>query len=455
MPIMVQSLIKRDQDFFDLWAEELSKLNKDLLDKEFFTNQSQLLVKSILDASKTLKPNISEKEFSSIANIMKVLISLQECDVCNQDIIHYLESLLITTEKAFAGKQDSEVAKFKKILKHIMTYTKNQLSKEIFLKEEIGYLAKKADHNMLSMVGSSKTIKQLIQDMKPILDNEVTVLIEGETGTGKELMARAIHTNSQYKNGPFIALNCAAIPDDLMESEMFGYKKGSFTDATNDKPGKIELAHNGILFLDEINELSTKLQAKLLRVLQDKTVIRLGEVKERKINVKFVCSTNKNLKNITEQGKFREDLFYRINVYNITLPALRDRTNDILPLSQHFLELRTKEFNKQVSHFSKDALKLLTQYNWPGNIRELDNVITRAVLKASSKIINIDNLDIYLTVPANASTATGKTDLKNVEKHHITFIIKKNNGNLMKSSKELGITRTTLYNKIKNYKIET
>lgn len=452
---MVKSLIKRDKDFFELWAEELGKRNKDLLDQDFFSNQSQVLVKSILEASKHITENITEKEFSSIANIMKVLISLQECDVCNQDIIHYLESLLITTEKAFSGKQDSEVAKFENILRHIMTYTQNQFSKELLLKEEIGYLEKKADHNMLSMVGSSKTIKQLIKDMKPILDNDVTVLIEGETGTGKELMARAIHVNSQYKDGPFIALNCAAIPDDLMESEIFGYKKGSFTDANSDKPGKVELAHNGILFLDEINELSTKLQAKLLRVLQDKIVIRLGEAIERKINVKFVCSTNKDLKNLTEQGKFREDLFYRINVYNIVLPPLRNRVNDIHPLSEYFLKTRSKEFNKPIEGFTKEALQLLVKYKWPGNIRELDNVITRAVLKSTTTVLGVDSLDIYLTVPENTSSAIANTDLKSIEKNHIKIIIEKNRNNLMKSAKELGITRTTLYNKIKDYKIKT
>ncbi|OGI05783.1 MAG: hypothetical protein A2Y40_02855 [Candidatus Margulisbacteria bacterium GWF2_35_9] len=452
---MEHSLIKKDKDFFELWAEELGKRNKELLDQDFFSKQSQALVKSILEASKHIKADITDKEFSSIANILKVLISLQECNVCNEDIIHYLESLLITTEKAFSDSNDNDVAKFKHILKHILTYTKNQLSNELFLREEIGYLEKKAGQNILSMVGSSKTINQLILDMKPILDNDVTVLIDGETGTGKELMARAIHVNSQFKDGPFIALNCAAIPDDLMESEMFGYKKGSFTDASNDKPGKIELAHNGILFLDEINELSPKLQAKLLRVLQDKTVIRLGEVKERKINVKFVCSTNKDLKNLSEEGKFREDLFYRINVYRIQLPALRDRVNDIMPLAEYFLKTRSEEFHKTIKTFNKDAIQLLLKYNWPGNIRELDNVITRAVLKSTGSVLGIDSLDIYLTVPETISRDHNHTDLKSVEKTHIKFVIGKNNGNLMKSSKELGITRTTLYNKIREYQIET
>ena len=191
-----------------------------------------------------------------------------------------------------------------------------------------------------------------------------------------------------------------------------------------------------------------------MRVLQDKTVIRLGEASERKINVKFVCSTNKDLKNLTEQGKFREDLFYRINVYNILLPPLRDRVNDIHPLSEYFLKTRSKEFNKPIEGFTKEALQLLVNYKWPGNIRELDNVITRAVLKSTTTVLGIDSLDIYLTVPENTSGAIANTDLKSVEKNHIKIIIEKNRNNLMKSAKELGITRTTLYNKIKDYKIK-
>ncbi|MDD5457097.1 MAG: sigma-54 dependent transcriptional regulator [Candidatus Margulisbacteria bacterium] len=447
---MEKALIKKEKDFFNLWMEELSLRNSSLLNNEFFARNSKNLAKSIFESSQHLKDSLTTEEFISIAQVLQVIVTLQKNNFSNKDIIAYLESLLSATQKAFSKKKHDEIIKFQKLLNQLLVFINNQQEQQLLLKEEINYLETKAAENILSMVGSFVTINKLINEMKPVLDNDVSVLIEGETGTGKELMARAIYANGKYKDGPFIALNCAAIPEDLMESEMFGYKKGAFTDASGDKPGKIELANNGVLFLDEVYELSSKLQAKLLRVLQDKTVVRIGESRERKIQLKLICTSNKNLKNLVEQDKFREDLFYRINVYTITLPPLRERQEDIVPLAEYFLKLRGREFNKKVTAFSRAAFNLMHKYRWPGNVRELDNVVTRAILKANSEIIDVQDLDIYLTVPEQSSGGTGLS-LKNMEKIQIEFVLGKNKGNIVKTAKELGITRATLYNKLKEY----
>ena len=446
-------LITRESDFFSIWADELKKRDSSLLSKSLFPNESKLIIRDLLEASRKLDPAISSDQFASIAAILQILLTLQENQFSSQDIVNYLEALLSTTQRAFIDSSSEDVERFAKTLTYLLDYTRNHLETEQLLKEELFLIESKHNDNVLSMVGSSETIQNLIKEMEPILNNDVSVLIEGETGTGKELMARAIYKNSAFKDGPFITINCAAIPDDLMESELFGYKKGSFTDASLDRPGKFELAHNGILFLDEVYELSPRIQAKLLRILQDKTVIRLGETKERKINVKLICSTNKNLRDLVSSGKFREDLLYRIEVYKISLPPLRDRPSDIVPLASHFLKNRSTEFNKTSKGFSKEATTLMLHYKWPGNIRELDNVVTRAILKCPTPIIGAKDLDIFLSLPEPVENeiALENLSLKSIEKTHISRVMHKNNGNLLRSAKELGITRTTLYSKIKEY----
>ncbi len=457
---MEKALIKKENDFLELWEDEIRKRKSSLLENKIFPENSKILIKNILDASKSVGGHITSEDFLAVAKVLQTIIFLQENQISNEDIVYYLDSLFEVTNKIFPNKQSEEISKFKKVLEHLLTYTRNQYSTELLLKEEISYLEHKIDANILSMVGSSRTINKLIKEINPILDNDVTVLIEGETGTGKELMARAIYNNSHFKNGPFIALNCAAIPEDLMESEMFGYKKGAFTDAVADKPGKLELANNGILFLDEINELSLKLQAKLLRIIQERVVTRIGEIKERKIQIKIICTTNKNLKTLMEEGKIREDFYYRINVYKILLPPIRERVEDISPLANYYLAMRSKEFNKPFTGFSPEAINLMQSYNWPGNIREIDNVVTRAVLKSYGKIVEVKDLDIYLTIVEKeaghqllANDKAGNLSLREVEKEHIKYVLHKNKNNMVKSSKELGITRTTLYNKLKEYTI--
>lgn len=444
---MPGSLIKKGNDFLKYWHEELKNEGKEDLAAKFLPKQSEQLLKSIVSASQNIKTEINETDFLSIADILKSLNEFQEQNISNSDMIKYLESLLNTLKKLFPNVKNQDLLRFEKMLTNLIKFINFQLEKEKLLEQKILCLTNSDNNNILKMAGASQTISSLISEIEPVLNNNVSVLIQGDTGTGKELTARAVYKNSIYGNGPFIALNCAAIPEDLIESELFGYKKGSFTDAASDRPGKIELADNGVLFLDEVNELSPKLQAKLLRVLQEKVVVRLGDTQEHHIDFKLICSTNQDLKALVEQKKFREDLFYRINVYTIDLPPLRERKEDICPIAQHFLTLRSQEFHKQIEGFSEEALKLMLAYPWPGNIRELDNVITRAVLRSKQKYITLKELDIYLSVDSSSASM----ELKEVEKNHILFVLQKNAQNIVKTSKELGITRTTLYNKLKEY----
>ncbi len=220
-----------------------------------------------------------------------------------------------------------------------------------------------------------------------------TVLIEGESGTGKELVARYIHQRSGRK-GPFVAVNCAAIPEGLLESELFGYERGAFTGAASSKEGKFELAHKGTLFLDEIGEMSPALQAKLLRVLQEKEVDRLGGKAPKKVDVRVIAATNRDLRKLVDEGEFREDLYYRLAVIPIKLPPLRERKEEIIPLAEHFLKKYSQEYKREISGFTEDALRELEEYHWPGNVRELENVVERAVILCEGDVITKEDLFI-------------------------------------------------------------
>ncbi len=444
---MPGSLIKKGNDFLKYWHEELKKEGREDLAAKLLPKQSEQLLKSIVDASQNITSEINEKEFLSISDVLKSLNDFQEQNISNSDMVIYLESLLNTLVKLFPQVQNQDLIRFEKMLRSLIHFIRFQSEKEALLEQKILCLTDSDNNNILKMAGASKTISRLIEEIEPVLNNNVSVLIQGDTGTGKELTARAVYKNSVYGNGPFIALNCAAIPEDLIESELFGYKKGAFTDANTDRPGKIELADNGVLFLDEVNELSPKLQAKLLRVLQEKSVVRVGDTVERKIDFKLICSSNQDLKSLVEQKKFREDLFYRINVYTVSLPPLRERPEDICPIAQYFLTIRNKEYHKNIIGFSEDAVRLMLSYAWPGNIREMDNIITRAVLKCKQNIISLKDLDIYLSLDSQTSSM----ELKEIEKNHILFVLQKNAQNMAKTAKDLGITRTTLYSKIKEY----
>ncbi|MCP4106411.1 MAG: sigma-54-dependent Fis family transcriptional regulator [Desulfobacteraceae bacterium] len=301
-----------------------------------------------------------------------------------------------------------------------------------------------------SMIGQSKPMQEifdLIQDVAPM---DSTILITGETGTGKGLAAKAIHTNSPRREGPFVAVNCGAMPEHLMESELFGYQKGAFTDAKDNKKGRLELAHSGTLFLDEIGEITMRMQIDLLRVLEDKIFYRVGGTQPIEADFRVIAATNRDLSEAIRQGIFREDLYYRLNVISFKMPSLRERKEDIPLLAEHFLNRFSQETNKHVEKISRDALDEMMLYEWPGNIRELENAVERAVVVGKSVKIMPEDLPIF---SPEHTEAPKNNSLKEIEKAHITHILKENDWNIAKSAKILDIDRTTLYNKIRRYEI--
>jgi len=332
------------------------------------------------------------------------------------------------------------------------------------LKREVSQLKENERKNYpdIAIFGNSPKINNVKELIKVVARTPKTsILIQGESGTGKELVAKAIHNLSARAEKPLIAINCSAIPDNLMESELFGYEKGSFTDAKAMKKGVFELAHGGTLFLDEISSMKLSLQPKLLRVLETQTFRRIGGTADIKIDVRILAATNQDLKECVDNGAFREDLFYRLKVMVINLPLLRDRVEDILPMTKLFIEQNNKEFSKSIFSISKEAEQLLLNYDWPGNVRELKNVIERAAILCQDKIITEEHLPIELrsTPPEELKTITPHVvsdealSLQDIERKHILEILEKFDGNKSKAARVLNISRSTLREKLKQYGI--
>nr|BDT29330.1 sigma-54 dependent transcriptional regulator [Bacteriovorax sp. HI3] len=309
------------------------------------------------------------------------------------------------------------------------------------------------------VIGRSPGFKQAMELAKRVSSSQANIIISGESGSGKEVVARAVHDLGERKNQPFIAINCSAIPENLLESELFGYAKGAFTGAMGSKIGLFEEANNGTLFLDEIGDLALPLQAKLLRVLQERKIKRIGENQPRDITARIICATHKNLKKEVEAGRFREDLYFRLNVIPIYMPPLRDRKEDILPLSEYFLKKFSLMNNVSIKGFTKEAIKKLETLPWQGNVRELENAIERAVVLAQSDYIEPDDLpstDHSSEEKKNEGSVDGALfsinslmTLEDVCKKYIEFIFKRNNFAKEQTAKELDIDRKTLYRKLK------
>jgi two-component system response regulator AtoC len=302
------------------------------------------------------------------------------------------------------------------------------------------------------IVTRSPKMRQIIELTRVVANSNATVLITGESGTGKELVARAIHSHSPRSKRSFVAVSCAALPESLLESELFGHEKGAFTGASMRRKGKIELAHNGTLFLDEVGEMSPNIQVHLLRVLEEREFTRVGGNELIKVDVRLVSATNRDLQVALRDNKFREDLYYRLNVVTIDLPPLRERTEDILLLAEHFLKKFTIENMKKVTGFSKEVTEFLFKYPWPGNVRELENTIERAVILAQEEVIQLKDL-LQKNSPLVISSPADYT-LREVETRHIQDVLNDTGGNYSHAAKILGISRVTLYNKVKKYKID-
>jgi len=296
------------------------------------------------------------------------------------------------------------------------------------------------------IVGTSAATRRLLEQVAMVSASDTTVLIRGESGTGKELIARAIHANSARRYMPIVVVNCGALSEGVLESELFGHEKGAFTGAQYRRKGKFEMADGGTLFLDEIGDISLKTQVDLLRVLEEKKIFRVGGNVEIPINFRLIAATNKNLETMNAEGKFREDLYYRINVFSITIPPLRERREDIPLLADHFLKKFGRSMNRPVIRLSQSAREVLTNYDWPGNVRELQNAIERAVLVCKGQSIEAEDLPLSINHENGAARS-----LAEIEKKHIKRTLEETGWNIYRAARLLEIDRVTLYNRIKKY----
>ena len=339
----------------------------------------------------------------------------------------------------------------------------------------------KKTYSYKNIVGQSEPMRQIFGQIDEVTGININVFIGGESGTGKELVAKAIHFNSAYKSGDFVAINCGAIPEDLQENEFFGHEKGAFTGADDSRQGKLEVANGGTLFLDEIGEMSPKMQVKLLRFLQDKSFERVGGTKKIHVDLRIISATNRNLEDAVKEGRFREDLYYRLMVYMISLPPLRVRKEDIPLLINHFLKKYKNEIPKNISTVSSDAMAALIHYSWPGNVRQLENEIYRSMVTTQTNSIQIKNLSpeiqkvregyvehgnqfipsqdkppthppSFSSLSSSNSPSLSGTKFNEIEKKALMEALEQANGNIPLAAKALGISRATFYRKIKKYR---
>ncbi|RON18263.1 sigma-54-dependent Fis family transcriptional regulator [Pseudomonas brassicacearum] len=328
------------------------------------------------------------------------------------------------------------------------------------LKDNQRMRAELDEHQQIdSLIGDSPSFRRVLHAIDSVRDSNATILLTGESGTGKEMVARAIHKHGNRADKPFVAVNCAAIPEGLLESEMFGHRKGAFTGAVADRVGRFMQADKGTLFLDEIGEMPLPLQAKILRALQERVIEPVGDPRERKVDVRVIAATNKNLLDAVANKEFREDLYYRLNVFPIPLPALRERVEDIAPLARHFAHTLGATAGKRITGFSAEALQAMTRYSWPGNIRELQNCVERATIVASTALIEEDDLPAYLfasrTADSGVVVAEGSVPadleaaLAQVEKSYILAALAQSNGVQAAAAQLIGISERSFWYRLK------
>jgi DNA-binding NtrC family response regulator len=326
---------------------------------------------------------------------------------------------------------------------------RNMVEHQDLLDENISLRRKIEDKFIFEgIIAKSSKMLKIFELIKTVAPSSATVLINGKTGTGKEVVARALHQQSPRRNNPFIATSCAALPESLLESEIFGHEKGSFTGAVERKKGKFEAADKGTLFLDEIGEINANTQIHLLRALEEKKITRVGGNEEISVDVRVIAATNKNLKTLVQEGTFREDLYYRLNVVTLDLPPLKERREDILPLAEFFLKKFSEENKKNIKMLSPEVIEFMLSYSWPGNVRELENMIERGIILSKSKMISLNEIpqDILLPDPTEEKTIGAVTN------NHILSVLEETQGNITEAAKILGIQRMTLYNKLKKMK---
>ncbi len=356
-----------------------------------------------------------------------------------------------------AAEQYQLLQENRRLLKELEAANQRLKAENISLHKEV-----EKQYAFDNIVGQSAAIENVFKLMRKVIPTDTTVLLLGETGTGKELVAKAIHYNSSRKEKPLLAQNCAALPDTLLESQLFGHTKGAFTGATSNKKGLFELASEGTLFLDEINDTSPAMQQRLLRVLQEGEILPLGSEKTIKVDVRVISASNVDLQKSIQEGKFREDLYYRLNVFPIRIPPLRERPEDIPILAQHFIENYSLKMGKTISGISNDALSYLMNLDFPGNVRELENLIERSVtLAEDNSVITPDQLTVEPLYEINNElpvfdepSGTLKEMTESLEKQHITQSLKKHRGNISQTARSLGLSRLGLHKKMKRYNID-
>jgi len=462
-------LISQNKDrILKEWLKTLEK-NPEFQKNDKLKKQSEQLLENLIAGAKDIKlPEVEVKEFKPVLEILDALyLRSQKAGLSEKDLATIIFTLKSSMHETFTeGTHDPSILKFEKLLDFLglfifEAYAKNREKLLTQQAEEIKYLRNRNQEirEFDQIIGKSAEIKKVKLAINQALDSDISVLIYGETGTGKELVASAIHHSSDRKDKPFVVVNCGAIPENLLESELFGYEKGAFTGAVERKLGKFEIAGGGTIFLDEIGEMPKALQVKLLRVLQEKEIQRVGGHELIKIDVKFISATNRDLKEMVAKNEFREDLYYRLNVFPIDIPPLRERRDDILLIGISILTKWAKKLKKEVTGFSLEAQQVLLNYDWPGNVRELENVISRAaVVTATDKILPGDlNLTPILSestvrgaLTAGQTAATAMT-LAEAEKKVIGDMLKLKSGNMRQAALALGISRTTLYNKANEY----
>jgi len=382
-------------------------------------------------------------------NGLDLLEKIKEIDPNTEVIMVTAVKEITTAVKAIKlGAYDYIVKPF--IVEDIINIVNRSLEKHSLVKQ-VTYLRNELEryHPFKEIIGQDKKMKDIFNLISTISESDGAVLIQGESGTGKELVARAIHNLSSRRDHPFVVINCATIPQTLMESEIFGYNKGAFTGANHTTLGKLEIADKGTVFLDDLDMLDISMQAKLLRVIQEREFERLGSIKVIKIDVRFVAASNKELKESIEQGDFREDIFYRLNVFPIKLPPLRERRNDIPILLNHFLEIHAKKSGKPKKKFSKKALEVLTKYyGWPGNVRELQNLVERLFTISKDTVIHLKDLSSFSISKKEIKNMTLKEAVNTFEKQYISEVLEIVDGNRTRAAEILGIHRNTLLGKI-------
>ncbi len=383
---------------------------------------------------------------------MDGLEMLKRIKAIQQDAIVIMMTAFATVETAVQALKDGAFDYVTKPfdpddLSHLIRNASKQIAlmgENEILKEKVVSL-----ENVEDLIGESEAMNQVFREIESVAQSNASVIITGESGTGKELVARAIHANSPRRYFPLVSVHCGALSESLLESELFGHEKGAFTGAVYNRKGRFEMANNGTIFLDEIATISPKMQIELLRVLESKSFVRVGGNKEIKSDFRVICATNRDLKTMVDNGAFREDLYYRLNVVNIKVPPLRERIDDIPLLVNYFIKKYCSTMNRALMAIEPAALKRLEEFLFPGNIRELENMIERAIVIGNGKKITLKDLPIDRP-EANPSFES----LNDLEKHHILQILNKYNWNISASAKALKVDRVTLYNKIKKYQLK-